>query len=167
MFGQRSIGTCGYLIAILLGLSLAACSSQTSQPVQPADTRAADADAIRAADVEWNKAMQAKDVDKSVSFYGDGAILLGNKAPSIQDRDAIHKEVQEMLGHSTGNFNFTNTSVEVAKSGDLAWEHGVWEFDATDKKGKPVVEKGKYLTVWKKQSDGSWKAVADMDNTDQ
>jgi ketosteroid isomerase-like protein len=166
MFRHRSIATFGSLVAILLALSLAACSSQT-QTVQPADTRAADADAIRAADVEWNKAMQAKDVDRSISFYGDGAILLGNKAPSVQDRDAIRKEFQEMLGHTTGNFSFTNTSVEVAKSGDLAWEHGVYEFNTTDKKGKPVVETGKYLTVWKKQSDGTWKAVADMDNTDQ
>jgi uncharacterized protein (TIGR02246 family) len=164
MFRRRLIGP---LLGILFTACLGACSSQTSQSVQPADTRTADADAIRAADVEWNKAMKAKDVDKSISFYGDGAILLGNKAPAVQDRDSIRKEFQEMLGQTSGSFDFKNTSVEVARSGDLAWEHGVYQFTGTDKKGKPVTEKGKYLTVWKKQADGSWKAVADMDNSDQ
>jgi ketosteroid isomerase-like protein len=31
---------------------------------------------------------------------------------------------------------------------------------------KPITDKGKYLTVFKKQADGSWKAVADMINSD-
>ena len=157
----------GPLLSPLLAAWLCACSPQTSQSVQPVDTRTADADAIRAADIEWNKAMQARDVDKSISFYGDGAILLGNKAPAVEGRDSIRKEFQEMLSQTGGSFNFTNTSVEVARSGDLAWEHGVYQFTGSDKKGKPVTEKGKYLTVWKKQADGSWKAVADMDNSDQ
>src|SRR5277367_2308392 len=102
MFRRRLIGP---LLGVLFAACLGACSSQTSQSVQPADTRAADADAIRAADIEWNKAMQAKDVDKSISFYGDGAILLGNKAPAVQDRDAIRKEFQEMLGQTSGSFD--------------------------------------------------------------
>jgi ketosteroid isomerase-like protein len=32
------------------------------------------------------------------------------------------------------------------------------------KKGKVADEKGKYVVVWKKQANGSWKAVADIDN---
>jgi len=31
---------------------------------------------------------------------------------------------------------------------------------------QPVVDNGKYLTVWKKQADGSWKVLFDMFNTD-
>jgi ketosteroid isomerase-like protein len=31
---------------------------------------------------------------------------------------------------------------------------------------KPVTDKGKYAEVYKKQADGSWKAVADMDSSD-
>ena len=37
----------------------------------------------------------------------------------------------------------------------------------TDPKAKkPVTDKGKYVTVYKKQADGSWKAVADIMNSD-
>jgi len=157
------------MIVVFFASCLAACSSQTSQTiqVQPADTRAADADAIRAADIEWNKAMQARDVDKSISFYGEGAILLSNKTPAVGDRDSIRKEFQKMLSETGGTFNFTNTGVEVARSGDLAWDHGSYEFTGKNKKGQTETERGKYLTIWKKQTDGTWKAIGDMDNTDQ
>jgi ketosteroid isomerase-like protein len=33
-------------------------------------------------------------------------------------------------------------------------------------KGKPMSDKGKYLTIYRKQADGSWKAVEDMLNSD-
>jgi len=43
---------------------------------------------------------------------------------------------------------------------------GTYELSETDANGKPMVDKGKYLEIWKKQADGSWKCVADMFNTD-
>jgi uncharacterized protein (TIGR02246 family) len=164
MFGCRSLAP---LVAVFLAVCLGACSSPSSPSAQPADTRAADADAIRAADIEWNKAMQARDVDKSVSFYADDAILLANKNPVITDHQKIRKEFEGMLSEPSAGLNFTNTGVEVARSGDLAWDRGTYEFTSTDKSGKAVTERGKYLTIWRKQADGSWKAIADMDNTDQ
>jgi ketosteroid isomerase-like protein len=36
-----------------------------------------------------------------------------------------------------------------------------------DKKNKPMIQKGKFLVIWKKQFDGSWKIVVDTDNRDQ
>jgi ketosteroid isomerase-like protein len=38
---------------------------------------------------------------------------------------------------------------------------------AKGKKGNPVIDNGKYLAVWKKQADGSWKAEADTWNSDK
>jgi ketosteroid isomerase-like protein len=42
---------------------------------------------------------------------------------------------------------------------------GTFELTLHDPTGKPVVDHGKYVTVWKKQS-GGWKAVADIVNSD-
>jgi ketosteroid isomerase-like protein len=36
-----------------------------------------------------------------------------------------------------------------------------------DAGGKPVTTKGKYVVVWKKQADGKWKVIEDIDNPDQ
>jgi ketosteroid isomerase-like protein len=54
----------------------------------------------------------------------------------------------------------------VAKSGDLGFTTGTYEdsFKGTD--GKMVSEKGKYVCMWKKQKDGTWKAIHDIWNSD-
>jgi ketosteroid isomerase-like protein len=54
----------------------------------------------------------------------------------------------------------------IARSGDLGYTSGPYEETFTDVTGKTVSDKGKYLTVWKKQSDGSWKVLFDMSSTD-
>ena len=49
---------------------------------------------------------------------------------------------------------------DVSRAGDLGWTTGPWEFRPNGPEDKPVAF-GEYFTVWKKQSDGSWKAVLD------
>lgn len=127
---------------------------------------ARDEAAIRVASADWSKATQAKDLDKTMSPYADDAIVLSPKVPAVQGKDNIRKGWQGMFAMPGAGLSFTATAVEVARSEDLAWEHGTYEFATTDKKGKTTTDKGKYLTVWKKQADGSWKVVADMDNPD-
>ena len=56
---------------------------------------------------------------------------------------------------------------EVMVAGDLAVENGTYEMTLLPKGGKEMVDKGKYLTVWKKQADGSWKIVRDINNSDR
>jgi ketosteroid isomerase-like protein len=48
-------------------------------------------------------------------------------------------------------------------SGDLAYSRGHFTEKYTDPKtGKVMTDSGSYLTVYKKQEDGSWKAVEDF-----
>ncbi len=55
--------------------------------------------------------------------------------------------------------------MEIAKSGDLGYSQGSLTQTWTDPKTKKVLTvKGKYVTVYKKQADGGWKAVADIWN---
>jgi ketosteroid isomerase-like protein len=49
------------------------------------------------------------------------------------------------------------------QSGDLGYTYGEWSIRRGV--GGAVLSKGKYLTVWKRQPDGSWKASVDMGNT--
>ena len=49
---------------------------------------------------------------------------------------------------------------------DLAYVSGSYELTENDASGKPMTDKGKYLEVWKKQANGSWKCVADIFNSD-
>ena len=55
---------------------------------------------------------------------------------------------------------------DVAKSGELGYTSGTYQFSFVDPSGKTISDNGKYVTVWKKQMDGSWKVLLDIFNTD-
>jgi ketosteroid isomerase-like protein len=50
-------------------------------------------------------------------------------------------------------------NAEISKSGDLGFTYGVYELSIKDS-----VYKGTYVSIWKKQNDGSWKFVLDSGN---
>jgi uncharacterized protein (TIGR02246 family) len=154
------------LTALLAVCFTAACANQTAQaPAPPPDTRKADEAAIRAASADWNKASQARDLDKAVSYYAEDAVFFVDKGALVKGKNSIRMAWKDILAPSAPTLTFNTTFVEHARSGDIGNEYGTAELTTTDKKGKPSVEKGKYVTVWKKQPDGSWKAIVDIDNS--
>ena len=50
---------------------------------------------------------------------------------------------------------------DVAQAGDLGYTFGPWQFKEDIKDEKPVGY-GHFITVWKKQADGSWKFAVDL-----
>ena len=78
-------------------VAFSAVSCFRPQPAAPPDTRAADEVAIRAANDDWAKAVAAKDVDKSVSYYTDDAVLFFPSAPAVVGKDNIRKFLQQAL----------------------------------------------------------------------
>lgn len=149
-----------FLFLLLLSVS-GACQTQTAQ-----DTRAADESALRTLDSEWSKAAGAKDVDKTVSYYADDAIVMPPNSPQATGKEPIRAIWKGMLGAPGFSGGWKSTKVDVARSGDLAYVSGSYELTENDASGKPVSDKGKYLEVWKKQANGSWKCVADIFNSD-
>jgi len=139
--------------------------AEHQQEIQQA--RAADEAAIRAASAAWSQAATAKDLDKCISFYADDAVQLPNKAPAAKGKENIRKNWVPLLAAPGPGLSWQTSSVEVARSGDIAYETGTYDFVTTDKKGKSSDVKGKFVVVWKKQTDNSWKVVVDTDNPDQ
>lgn len=154
---QRIAG--GALCALVFLVS--GCSQQ-----QPPDTRAADETAIREAEAGWVKATAAKDVDAAISFLSEDAMEFAPGKPVISGREALRKSWLETMSAPDTSLAWKPTRVEVARSGDLAISTGSYEYSMKDPKGKLVQDRGKYVTVWKKQPNGAWKAYIDIYNSD-
>jgi ketosteroid isomerase-like protein len=148
------------LTACCVALLLPACTQQ-----QP-DTRAADEAAIRAVDVAFSKAVEAKQLDAAVAFYADDAVAMFSNNPMLTNKQSIRKSFTEFLAMPGLAMKWQVTKVEAARSGDFGYTVGTYEMTMNDSKGKPITDHGKYATVYKKQADGSWKAVVDISNTD-
>jgi ketosteroid isomerase-like protein len=130
-----------------------------------ADTKAME-QALRDLDTQWSAAAGAKDVEKTVSFYSDDAIVMPPNAPAAATKEAIRKSWQDLLSSAGLVISWKNTKVEVAKSGDLACISGTYELTKNDPSGKPINDRGKYVEVWEKQADGKWKCGTDIWNSD-
>jgi uncharacterized protein (TIGR02246 family) len=126
-----------------------------------ASNRADDEAKIRALTKEWVAAEAAKDLDKCVSFYADDGERMATGSPLIKGKEALRAEWSKYLA-TPGSFTWATAKVDIARSGEMAYETGTFEMKAPD--GKST--RGKYVIVWRKQSNGTWKVVEDIDNPD-
>jgi uncharacterized protein (TIGR02246 family) len=145
---------------------LAGCTP-AAPPLAPPDTHDADAKAIKNVEAAWVQAFTTKNLDKVASFYTDDASVFLPGAPIITGIPAIKAALKPMIADRNFSLTFAADKVDVAKSGDLGFSQGAYTMTYSSSKGKKMVaEKGKYVTIFRKQTDGSWKNVADIFNAD-
>jgi len=120
-----------------------------------------DEKAVRDADAEWSKVAGAKDLDKTISFYADDAMVLPPNEAAVTTKDGIRSLWKGFLD-SLQNISWKTTRVEMSKSGDMACLIGTYEM--TMKDGSK--DKGKYCEVWEKKAGGKWKVGTDMFSAD-
>lgn len=121
---------------------------------------AADADAVKKVEQDMVAAFKAKDVAKVASYYADDAVMATPGRDSATGRDAISKAIGEDMKDAAFSIDLANQDAQA--SGDLGYTRGTFNVTFTDpgtkKKG---TMSGNYVTVFRRQTDGSWKAVAD------
>ncbi len=149
-------------LVALVGLFAVGCNP-TSESVP--DSQDLDIEAIRQADLAWSAAQAADGLDGTMSFYLDDAIMLPPNRPMAIGKEAI-REASASVASPGFSVSWKPMKIEVARSGDIGYAIGNFEGTRVDSAGKPVPVKGKYVEIWKKQADGSWKVAADMFSPD-
>jgi uncharacterized protein (TIGR02246 family) len=144
-----------------MAISLTAC--QQSAP----DTHDADVKAIGDSEAQWNADYKAKDLDRVMSHYADAAVLMVPGSPISKGSDAIRNDLKQMLADPAMALTFHASTVDVSKSGDLGFTQGSYNLTVTDPASHKVInDHGSYVTTYRKQADGSWKATADIATSD-
>ena len=91
-------------------------------------------------------------------FLSEEAKVFQNNFPPIVGRDAIVKFITERV---TGTITWEPYFVEMSASADLGYTLEKYQSTVSSASGKKTVSYGHYVTIWKKQPDGSWKFVFD------
>jgi uncharacterized protein (TIGR02246 family) len=165
---QRSM-----LLAAALVMPIIACAPKTeatsdtthamamnTAAVDPAAAK----QAIEAANAKFVTAMTSGDTATAANNYADDAIIMMANEEPWRGRAAITNGFAGLLSQMTPKAMSFHTD-DVMLAGDLAVETGTYDMTLQPKTGKAVTDKGKYLTVWKHQPDGSWKIIRDINNT--
>lgn len=159
MIRNLSLGLC-----LVLAVSALGCST-TPAPVP--DTRAADLQAVKDVETAWVKDVATKDPDKWASYFTDDGSGLYPGGPTLNGKAAVKAAMTPVMADPNFSLTFQSTRSVASKGGDMVYSQGTYVMTMTDPKTKkPITDKGKYLTVYMKQPDGSWKAIADTFNSD-
>lgn len=146
-----------------LALTMTACNPAPPAATTPPDTHDADVKAITDLETQANSDWAAKSADKIVNFYADDAVLMTPGAEPVKGRDAIKTTLNGMLADKALSLTFKSSKVDVAKSGDLGYTQGDYQMTMTNPATHKVMnDHGTYVTTFRKQADGSWRAVADI-----
>ena len=107
----------------------------------------------------FSKTAEEKDTrDAFMSFIADDGLLFRPNAVNgkkwMQDHPVPASDKHPLLA-------WQPVFARVAASGDLGFTTGPWEFksDRSDEKASGY---GHFVTIWKKQADGSWKFAVDL-----
>jgi uncharacterized protein (TIGR02246 family) len=155
------------LILCLALAGLAVGCTNTQSPAPPPDTRAADVQAIKDLEANWVKDAASKDAGKWANYFTDDGAGLYPGAPTVTGKAALKTAMSSYVSDPNFALSFQSDKTVASKGGDMVFSQGTYTMTMTDPKTKkPMTDKGKFLTVYTKQADGSWKAVADTFNSD-
>jgi ketosteroid isomerase-like protein len=106
-------------------------------------------------EAEFAKDTAARGGAGFASWFADDGIVLGNGAAPVVGKVAI----AQSANWSPANYQltWTPTGAWMNASGDTGYTWGHYEGQSKDANGNPVNTSGRYITVWGKQPDGSWK----------
>ncbi len=125
-------------------------------PQQGVD-REAELDAILQSDRAWSET--PPNVDDFAAFFTSDGISQGGGAPEARGHDAIR-------ANAPGAVEWMASEGDVSACGDLGYSIGTFTETESDSAGNTVETTGKYVTIWKKQEDGSWKVAVDAYSDD-
>jgi uncharacterized protein (TIGR02246 family) len=147
-----------------LGFLILTGCSQSPAP----DNRDADARALREGEVAaFVKDWGGKDADRIAAHYTDDGNVMIPNAPMMTGTAAIAKSMKDAVADPNWSLALQPVQVEVSKGGDLGYTRGTYVLTATDPASKKAVtEKGRFVTIFHKEADGSWKAVQDINNAE-
>ena len=120
--------------------------------------------ALLGLDREWSET--TTDFNKFLSYYAADASVYPQGMPVATGSEAIRDAFTKMTSMPGFTLQWIATKADVSASGDLGYTAGAYQMTTNNSAGTPTAEKGKYVTVWKKQPGGQWKVTEDIFNAD-
>lgn len=126
---------------------------------------AAEVAQIMKADADFAQGVAQKNRERFLSFLADATTFNGGTAAELHGRDAVMESWGDFFAPDGPTLSWTPTKGEVIGAGDLGYTTGRSLFQSKGPTGAVTERRGEYLTVWRKQADGSWKVVFDTGST--
>jgi rhodanese-related sulfurtransferase len=105
----------------------------------------------------WVEATNEKDIAKWSSFLANNPYFWPADSPPLNGRDAVLAYYEKSFSDPEFSLGCEQLEVRISKSGDMAWSRGVCEATYTMPDGSVGRGSSRWLKVWAKYPDGSWR----------
>ncbi|MGH7572888.1 MAG: YybH family protein [Gemmatimonadota bacterium] len=155
------------LRSMLIGLAMAACGTGGEEPAPTISVTAYEQELIEV-DREFAQRTAEAGLDAWVSHFApEGAMISGQG--EITGEPYIRAAMEDVLSDSTIVFTWEPRRARAAESGELGYTVGDYRISRRDSTGSiaETLDRGMYVTIWRRQPDGTWKVVADIGSSAQ
>lgn len=150
------------ILLAVLGLTVLAAAAAQSSPSTEADQAA-----IQQVWVDYANAVMTGNVDAYMALWADGGVQMPPGVPPNVGKDAIRASTaKKMAGGSDNTTVMKIDPKEITILGDYAYSRGLYTVNVTGSDGSVLGKTdGKFMTILRKQADGSWKIYRDIFNS--
>jgi ketosteroid isomerase-like protein len=155
MHGLRVVRSIGLIATSLL-------FGRCAPPAAPPFDARAEAAKLAQRDVEWaNVATEGKDVDKTVSYWTDDAVLM-DAGQTIQGKEAIRAFVTRSFSTPGFKIHWVSEKPILSPDGKMAYMRAVTDLTVPGPKNAPITVHLQGYTIWRVDADGQWRCVVDI-----
>jgi uncharacterized protein (TIGR02246 family) len=142
----------------VLGISLTQFSCTRPETFDTAEVRKS----IEKACAEYSEAIREGNLAGVVAGYTDDATMVPPDGEIVKGKKAIEEMYKKFF--QIGMKEIVLTTIEVGGHGDVAYEIGKTRVRIQPEGQAAMIDSTKYLVIWKRQADNTWKVHADIWN---
>ncbi len=148
---------------VAAGVVICGCVAQQASTAASPRTSEAVRAHIEQAAARFAEAFNRGDAAALAAMYDTGAVVLAPNAPPMRGRQNIEAFWAGARQQGYRTLNLVVNSVEVI--GDHAIELGSYTMVVQPPGQGEMTDRGKYMVLWRRQADGTWKLYRDAFNT--
>ena len=153
-----------WVALVVSAVAFVACMSANNAQDAQTPTAAGPSDAfLDSLLTTFVTSVKAKDATPVLAFYAENMVSYSPNVEPLQGKAAITEGNKQWYASIDAD-SIAAGRDGLLSSGDLAVETG-WYYFKGKLGGQAVEDRGRYINVWQRQADGSWKVVRDMTNS--
>lgn len=124
-----------------------------------------DAEVLMQADRDFNDAVAQRRLDTWAEYFAPNGSQMSEGGKLVTGDSAIRAHMAPAFGDSAFRLEWEPLRAEISRGGKLGTTWGRWTAHGV-RDGRAEITTGNYVTIWRKQADGSWKIVFDTGDSD-
>ena len=109
---------------------------------------------------QWSDAASNRDVDKTLGYWADDAVVMAAGQPVLTGKAEIKKMIEASFSNPSFRISWSPKTADI--EGNMGYLIEDTKITTDDSLGRPITQRFKTVTIWKKQTDGQWKNVVDI-----